>query len=264
MTLPSTNPFASGAPALQIQLGAVPIEIDGRQVNFTFPDSGNMRALVGKVLAGQEYPVLRLPGYAPQAIVDVGANVGASALFFHRAYPQARVVCFEPSPTNLSFLRQNTAQVPQVQVVGCGLHDHDERVKLFVGKTQYMQNSLLKSIETGDAFEEADVKSARAEFARLGIGPEVSMILKLDTEGCEVPILTDLRPLLGAVDLLYVEYHSEDDRLAIDDLLRGQMMLAVGRAMMPHRGTCVYVARRLVQRYPMLDAAKIAREGGRS
>jgi hypothetical protein len=106
------------------------------------------------------------------------------------------------------------------------------------------------------------VKSARGEFARMGIGAGESMILKLDTEGCEVPILRDVSAVLGGVDLLYVEYHSEEDRLAIDDLLRGQMMLAVGRAMMPHRGTSVYVARHLVERYPMLDAARIARGEG--
>jgi FkbM family methyltransferase len=258
--------FFSGNPtsfAQPIRLGSVPLDVDGRRVEFTFPESGNMRALVTKVLAGQEYPILRLPGYAPAIVVDVGANVGASALFFHRAFPQARVYCFEPSPTNLAFLRPNAAHAPAVQVFGYGLHDRAADVKLFVGRTQSMQNSLLKSIETGDTFEAARVEPARAEFERLGLAGAGAgaggVLLKLDTEGCEVPILTDLRPALGAVDLLYVEYHSEEDRLAIDAIAADGMTLAVAHALMPHRGMNVYVARRLAERFPMLDAARIVR-----
>lgn len=252
--------FFSGNPPLgatQVRLGSFDVEVAGRRVSFTFPDSGNMRTLVQRVLAGQEYPLLRLPGYSPALIVDVGANVGASALFFARAYPQARVVCYEPSPTNLGFLRQNTAGLPNIQVFGFGLHDHEETVRLFTGKTQSMQHSLVRNVETTENFENATVKSAIAELQPL-TSAGVS-ILKLDTEGSEVPILTDLRPMLSSIDLIYVEYHSEQDRREIDALTADHFTMAIARAMLPHRGTNVYVAKRMSERWPILDAARIAR-----
>jgi len=42
-------------------------------------------------------------------IIDLGANVGASTLWYARAYPAAHVVAVEPDPSNADLCRQNTA-----------------------------------------------------------------------------------------------------------------------------------------------------------
>src|SRR5881394_534236 len=42
------------------------------------------------------------PPEAVQTIVDVGANVGASGLFWKARYPAARLLCFEPVADNFA------------------------------------------------------------------------------------------------------------------------------------------------------------------
>ena len=74
-------------------------------------------------------------------------------------------------------------------------------------------------------------------------GVESVDILKVDTEGCEMPILRSLAGLLPRVGVVYVEYHDDDARLDIDRLLGATHLLCQGRVLAPHRGEFCYVAR---------------------
>lgn len=42
-------------------------------------------------------------------ILDTGANIGISALYFARKYPGAKIVCAEPNPVALTYLDKNIA-----------------------------------------------------------------------------------------------------------------------------------------------------------
>lgn len=41
-------------------------------------------------------------------IIDAGANIGASTLWFHFTYPKSHIVCFEPDRENFQLLMSNT------------------------------------------------------------------------------------------------------------------------------------------------------------
>jgi FkbM family methyltransferase len=235
--------------------GELTFTLSGRQVRFAFPESGDMRPSLERVLTGKEYPVPRLPGYEPTVIVDVGANVGASAVFFHAAFPKASIYCFEPSPTNVAYLRGNVGFTDRIRVFPVGLADCDATVKLYVGKHQGMQNSIVRSAETGESFEMAEIRQAGRQLDEAGIG-EVS-ILKVDTEGCELPILQDLTPRLPWIDLLYVEYHSERDRRAIERMLEPHFVLLAANASRAHRGTNAYVSNRMVERFAVFNSRRL-------
>src|SRR6186997_720585 len=47
-------------------------------------------------------------GFSP-LIIDLGANNGASALWFRTRFPEATIVAVEPDPTNVEVCRENTA-----------------------------------------------------------------------------------------------------------------------------------------------------------
>jgi FkbM family methyltransferase len=237
-------------------IGMLRIKIGPKPIEFTFPNSGNMRAQIEQVLSGREYPLARPPGYEPKIIVDVGANVGSSAVFFHTAFPAARIYCYEPSAGNFRFLKQNVAFSDRIVPIPYGLLDRDGTARLFLGASQAMQHSLIRSVETTDTFEEATFRRASTELDERAIA-DVS-ILKLDTEGSELAILRDLGPRLKRVDFLYVEYHSEEDRRAIDKLLEGDFTLGAAHAIMPHRGMNTYLSRALIARFPQFDRARIA------
>ena len=87
--------------------------------------------------------------------------------------------------------------------------------------------------------------------------PDPRSILKIDTEGCEVPILQDLFQYNVPIDMIYVEYHCERDRILIDGILSDKFMLSYSRANNIHRGRCFYVSRTLSAMYPGMEDLKI-------
>lgn len=234
--------------------GHLVLTIDGTPHDIRFPDQGNLESIVLKVLGGQEYPTLRLPGWEPETIIDVGANVGATALFFSLAYPQARIRCWEPSPSTAEYLKANTAWLPNVEVETIGLFDSEEELRLYMGTVQCAQASVARSVETReDVYETIRLVPARRAIGTI----EGPAILKIDTEGCEVQVLRNLGDSIDAFDVVYLEYHSERDRRALDALLGERFSLWKSNAHAVHRGTAAYLHQRVLNTWPQLAVLEI-------
>ena len=73
------------------------------------------------------------------------------------------------------------------------------------------------------------------------------------------PVLANLGNRLGKVDLLYIEYHCEDDRREIDTMLAEKFLLLWARAERIHTGLCLYISRTMAARYPELEISRIER-----
>ena len=50
-------------------------------------------------------------------IIDCGANIGLSAIWFLSRYPKAEIVAVEPDDGNLAIMRRNLAHYPNVRIV---------------------------------------------------------------------------------------------------------------------------------------------------
>jgi hypothetical protein len=85
-------------------------------------------------------------------------------------------------------------------------------------------------------------------------------VLKIDTEGCEVPILESIAAWLPEMKAIYLEYHSERDRLAIDRMLCETHILVSGKVTYPHRGELCYVSYRSFPTPDYLDKFEIRRQ----
>jgi FkbM family methyltransferase len=238
-----------------VEQGVKWVDFGATRVRITFPESGDMRAHIDSIISGKEYPALQLPGYVAKNIIDIGANVGATALYFAFSFPQANVFAFEPSAQNFSHLKNNAQASTRIQAFPYGLLDRADRVELYSGKLQSMQCSIVPGPETSDRSETIELRSADDEMKRLGID-EIS-ILKLDTEGCELPILTSLSSWLPRTDFIYIEYHSEADRRAIDRLTEDLFILTTSRATAPHRGQILYTNKRIADRYEIFNRQRI-------
>jgi len=253
MTDFSNIPLAP-APATP-EKGVAWLNVGGRRVRISFPESADIRQHIDRIISGKEYPALKLPGYEAKTIVDIGANVGAASLYFHFSFPQAQVYAYEPGAENFRHLVDNIRELPQIQAFPFGLLDRAEKVKLYAGKLQSMQASVVQGPETTTESEMIELRPAGDEIERLGLR-EIS-ILKLDTEGCEVPILHSLRSRLGTIDFLYLEYHSEEDRREIDRMLEADFLLTCSRAVSPHRGQVMYANHRIAERYEIFNRQRV-------
>jgi FkbM family methyltransferase len=219
---------------LQGPQGALPFNLFKTEVCFQ---------IANDIFAGITYPNV---GFVSEVktIFDVGANVGAASVYFATAYPNAQIYAFEPGSAPFSLLRQNVAPLRNVRVFPFGLFSREQTPSLFQGKNDSVESSLWHSSRTGSESEEIRLVCAPEFLAQHGI-TQIDM-LKVDTEGCEVPILRSLTPYLPAVKVLYVEYHSERDRRMIDEMLAATHVLWRGHINFAYRGEFCYLNRELV------------------
>ncbi|MGC2185849.1 MAG: FkbM family methyltransferase [Terriglobales bacterium] len=219
---------------LQGPRGPLPFNLFKTDVSFQVANS---------IFAGVTYPTISFVSDV-KTVVDIGANVGAASVYFAIAYPNAKVYAFEPGSAPCSLLRQNVEPLRNVTVFPFGLHSREQRVSLFQGKNDSVESSLCSSSRTDSESEEIRLVCASDFFA--GRGVNRIDVLKIDTEGCEVPILQSLHRYLPDVKVLYVEYHSERDRRMIDEILAGTHVLWRGNVAFAYRGEFCYLKRELV------------------
>lgn len=218
------------------------ITVSGNDKSYTltFRDGGNEQDHLLKVLNGDNYPLLPQKHFIPTQIIDIGAHVGASTIFFRHAYPKVPILCFEPCKETRNFLETNTAPLSDIEIFPFGLAKVERETKLFHGRLHSMQNSTYSSVEIdGSDFEIIQLKAAD-EFLSSRIVD--GSLIKIDTEGCEVEILESLSPHYEKLSLIYLEYHSENARREIDQMLAKTHSLLFSQALQLHRGNVTYMA----------------------
>lgn len=215
------------------------VQFGGRSIPFHHFNNPLSLKICKEIFEGRTYPQNPVFGEA-RVIVDIGANIGAATVFFAANHPRARIFCFEPTPSTFALLAHNTGSLSQVKAIPFGLSDRDGECLIYQGNQDSVTNSILKSPEASGPGTAIQLRNALDVFRSEGIGR--IDILKIDTEGCEVPILQAIRDLLPEVGVVFLEYHSEKDRLVLDSLLAPTHTLFSGRIVAPHRGELCYVA----------------------
>jgi FkbM family methyltransferase len=209
----------------------------------------------GSVLEGIEYPKPPCLSSRHAVIVDVGANIGISTIHFALNYTEARIWALEPSSNSFRCLQYNTEAFPNVKPLRVGLYSSDCEKTLYYGKS-CVTDSVIHHCHSGIGSETVSLRRASALFSEL-LGARHVSILKVDTEGCELPILQDLEDWLCHIDCLFYEYHSDEDRFRLDCLLSSHFYVFHSRIDSVHRGTVGMVAKRLADDHPALNATRV-------
>ncbi len=196
-----------------------------------------------EILAGRTYPeVSFLRGI--HTILDVGANIGAASMWFGTTYPHSTIYALEPGNQQFSLLQQNVKTLPNVRLFPFGLFSGNKIAPLYSGRNDSVESSVVPTGRTSSDCETIQLRSAAEFLSEEGI--EQIDILKLDTEGCEVPILRSLTKYISAIKLVYVEYHSERDRRLIDQIFADTHVLWRAHTALAYRGEFCYLRRDLL------------------
>ena len=154
-----------------------------------------------QVLVDREYACS--PTDAPGLIIDGGAHIGLTSLFFAQLFPSAQIIAVEPQKDNFALLSANTAGLENVLPLNAAICHRRGPVAIL--------NSSARNWEfrTGPAGDDEPVTvpgvtipdlMRRARADRVGI-------LKLDIEGAEREVLNSSARWIDAVDTLLVELH---------------------------------------------------------
>jgi FkbM family methyltransferase len=150
-------------------------------------------------------------GRAP-TIIDAGANIGIATLFFKSQYPHATIIAFEPDPDAFQYLRRNIAlnRLTGVHPHHAALGDRDGTVTLYSSSSMARGDIGASAIRqhvtyfhnSGQILE----RTVRCERLSAYVDREIDL-LKLDVEGSEARVLTELGQLLTLVRQVVMEYH---------------------------------------------------------
>jgi FkbM family methyltransferase len=200
--------------------GVGAIKVNGRTFQYRYGTSDAF-VLYECVLRGRKaaYFSKSLPlRNEVRTIVDVGANVGASALFWKVRYPEARLLCFEPVAENFALLRRNLAGYAATECYQEGLGSADAQLELIASPGAGNEGgwSIYQRGQKGDeARQRVTIRRSGARLVQLGV--RSIDILKVDTEGHEREILRGLEPeLLDGTRYIAGELHGERDFELLD------------------------------------------------
>jgi FkbM family methyltransferase len=159
--------------------------------------------LVNEIFVEGTYAVGPLgPG---ATILDCGANIGISTLYFALTYPEATIVAFEPDPSAYSLLSRNTDSLANVETCNVALGAEDGDLTFFVDPSTTASPMMSAIKERQPKGHSLTVPCVRLS-TRIA-GPVA--LLKIDVEGMEWAILDDLidSGTIARVERMAIEYH---------------------------------------------------------
>jgi FkbM family methyltransferase len=145
------------------------------------------------------------PGMTP-LIVDCGANIGLSSLYFAKNWPSAHVVAVEPDPGNFELLRRNVAARANIQPVQAAVGGEDGPVRIMnQGAPEWARRTERVSGETSDAIAGLSIQSLIA----IAPPPRVyqPFLIKIDIEGAEKDLFSRNREWISKFPILIIELH---------------------------------------------------------
>jgi FkbM family methyltransferase len=137
-----------------------------------------------------------------KTVVDLGAHLGFTTLFFSQYFPAAHYVCIEPNPANVALLRQNVVALRQNVHVVEGAVGGAASVQQFDTTGASWQGRLIAGQGDGHAVRCLNIPEIQAMtgFSRIDL-------LKVDIEGAERLLFHSSPDWLKQVKVIVIELH---------------------------------------------------------
>ena len=145
----------------------------------------------------------------PKRIMDLGANIGLSALYFHRQFPEASIACIEPAPKNFSMLTRMVAlNALPATLFDCAIGPSAGSTALY-DTADPSCCTLLPNGESSDNQITVQLKTI-PEIMEVLHWDRIDL-LKIDIEGYERVVLRDNADWLSRISCIVGEIHAGYD-----------------------------------------------------
>jgi len=179
------------------------VQIGGRHQDLWLrPASGDFFVL-HELFLGECYFIPQHWRNDVRTVVDLGANIGLSCLYFGRYFPQAHYICVEPEPGNVELLRRNTQGLgTSVQVLAAAVSDQAGEA-LFDDTRPSWGGQLRESPGPG-----RQVRCMTGDEILALTQTGTIDLLKIDIEGAEARLFRGPCTWLQHVGMLVIEIHA--------------------------------------------------------
>lgn len=131
-------------------------------------------------------------------IVDAGANIGVSSLYFSMVFPQATVVAVEPDEDTFELLVRNCAHRKNILAVNAALWSHDRGVSI----RSSANGSWAHTVADGGLTKSMTLRQLISLVDAASL-----LVLKLDIEGAEKEVCRVSESELRQAPCILVEPH---------------------------------------------------------
>lgn len=162
---------------------------------------------VNEIFCRNDYPASQ----DLRVVVDIGSNIGISAIYFLTRNNQARCYLFEPDPKNIVRLRHQLKDFEnRYELSECAVADYDGQVTFGVEDTgryggiavKTEQNITVDCRHINDVLSEIIAKEGMID------------VVKIDTEGVEIATVRAMDvELLTSIKYIYIEARPEEELL---------------------------------------------------
>lgn len=143
--------------------------------------------------------VYRLPfDMQPRAIVDLGANIGLTSLYYEAKYPGVSIVAVEADPQNAALARRNLALL-SAQVVEAAIAAHPGKISF--------KSSASSNLGHIDTTGDLDVVAVTMDEVLDLLSGGRADLVKIDIEGGEEGLFSANCSWLDRVDAIIIEMH---------------------------------------------------------
>jgi FkbM family methyltransferase len=170
-------------------------------------------------------------------IVEAGSHKGKDALEMARAWPDARIYCFEPNPDLFTKLTENTKKISSIARYPYALSDSSGPSEFYLADGKVDAVSSL--LQPGKSFEQRNINFTLSKVSTITIDEwadqnSISRIdfLWLDLQGAELKALQGAKKILPTVTAAHIEANLEARYV-------GAPVYDELRSFMEHNGFCV-------------------------
>lgn len=156
-------------------------------------------------------------------IIDCGANIGLSILFFKKLYPSSNIIAFEPDPTIYSYLTNNLDSYAFDNVVTYNLGVWKEQSTLKFWKEGSDAGRIISPF---DSFPNDGIEIPTVRLSKYLSDVEKVDLLKIDIEGAELDVVQEISGHMHKIERLFVEYHSFKNSVQHLDVLLSLLKLS--------------------------------------
>jgi FkbM family methyltransferase len=182
----------------------------GKEISITTPlfekkvvlrmNNSDLVIFLGTFLHGDSWLENR---FEPKTILDLGANIGITALQFIRQFPQATIIAVEPNDDSFRVLQHNIGGQNNIRAVKKVIQSQKGYCKIDNPSDLAMAFRFEKANSTEGEVIEGTTVEALLEEARA----EPPVLVKMDIEGAERDIFLSQCGWMKEVDAILVEPH---------------------------------------------------------
>lgn len=204
----------------QMELQSKQFDVSGTKVNIKYRDySVGDKGVLHQIFIAQDYFLNNFQLYpflmnfyswlrdskTTPLIVDAGANIGASSIYFNTFFPDAKIIAIEPEQDNCAIFNENCSNISAIELIEGAVSDENGHMKLVdpgLSDWSFRCEPVVAPVENCiRSYSMSDIIDSNL---KRGFSP---FIVKIDIEGGEERLFSSNTSWVKKIPLLIIEIH---------------------------------------------------------